>query len=190
MNFIHSQILESEISFEQLSQKLVQEPEMDEATFKVINQLEAEENFDTLIDKTTSSSSSSLFSLRMFSNKTLDSNVDLTMKSVNSMATMVINEDPMSTLDKIEPTEQEITDKQIIYDDDPEKIRLSIEQEVKNLDKINEKINQLSRDEIHLRLLYLDEAMEREIDRLREQYKEKRNKILENIESKKNAQIF
>lgn len=201
----------------------------------------SEENFATLIDKNTlsSSSSSSLFhSLTRRvgqddENKTdkiplIDPrDVEMTMKSVNndtlnSMATMVINDDEISLHIPIRnqnepnlspdnddnfPTQDDISGTMVVIETDggngggggcvvdggslANQVRACIQREVRQLEKLNDVLNGLSKDEIKLRLMYLDEQMEREIEKLKVQYENKRNTILEIIEmKKKNSQIF
>lgn len=169
-------------------------------TAKVVDMAtKSDEDFATLIDKT---SSSSLFSLSTKSSQeskpTEQIELDMTMKSnatLGSMATMVINEEATGTSVMTragqfdEQGSNQLDSLSNAFEAD--RVRACIQREVRELEKINDVLSGLSREEIQLRLKYLDEQMEREIDRLRLQYESKRNTILEIIEmKKKNAQIF
>lgn len=140
--------------------------------------------------------------------------------TLSSMATMVINDDERSLFSPLllsSRQDQEQTGSAQVVEDsgtmvvikssdetdtrggggglieisEAERVRMCIQREVRQLDRLNDVLNGLSKDEIKLRLMYLDEQMERDIERLKLQYENKRNTILEIIEmKKKNAQIF
>lgn len=237
--FIRPILEETVISFEEVNtNKLATAVEAEKQLIQTAganeNPTPMEENFATLIDKNTSSSS--LFSSFSPSNdggQLLSDNAvlaaDMTMKSINdgefgtlnSMATMVINKDnddddddsTNQILRSTSPRDQTmakcnddvdnsgtmiVMDKKILKkmeetnnEYDVNRVRACIQREVRQLDKLNDMLNGVSKEEVKLRLMYLDEQMEREIERLKMQYENKRNTILEIIEmKKKNAQIF
>lgn len=137
--------------------------------------------------------------------------------TLSSMATMVINDDERSLFSPLllssRQDQEQTSGSQVVEDSgtmvviksgsdetdtggligigEAERVRMCIQREVRQLDRLNDVLNGLSKDEIKLRLMYLDEQMERDIERLKLQYENKRNTILEIIEmKKKNAQIF
>lgn len=131
------------------------------------------ENYDTLVEKT--------------------QNFE-TLKSINepdedeSMSTMVINDGSVkqsvpafkSQYNPTDPGQYEANMvKNLIY------------KELKLMDKDQTVINKLNKEEIKLRLKYLDEQMDEEIKELKLKFQNKRDVILKAIEiKKKNSQIY
>lgn len=71
------------------------------------------------------------------------------------------------------------------------RVKACIAKEIRQFEVDKNVVNNLGKEEIRLRLKYLDSQMELDIEALRVKYEKKRNTILEVIEMKKNnAQIY
>lgn len=131
------------------------------------------DNYDTLVEKTQNF-------------QTLKSIDEPNEEEEESMSTMVINDGsvkqsfPAFQLNASDPAQYEANMvKNLIY------------KELKLMEKDQTVINRLNKEDIKLRLKYLDEQMDEEIKELKLKFQNKRDVILKAIEiKKKNSQIY
>lgn len=151
----------------------------------------AKENANESVDATTISNYETLID----NTRKVNNDDDMTMRSTDtfhSMATMVINDEKQSNSSLKPVLSNESEEGSLISNEEEAKrIRACIQKEVRLWETDKNILNGLCKDEIRLRLKYLDEQMEHEIDDLKLKYERKRNIILDVIEmKKKNAQIY
>lgn len=133
------------------------------------------DNYDTLVEKT-----------QNFQTLKSTNEPDEEEEEEESMSTMVIND---GSVKQIIPAFQFNSSDPAQYE--ANMVKNLIYKELKLMEKDQTVINKLNKEEIKLRLKYLDEQMDEEIKELKLKFQNKRDVILKAIEvKKKNSQIY